>query len=294
MQPGVRRLGEHRQPGQAELRRLGHGEHERVEGLHQVRRVEGAVVGHPEPWARRSGSPTARWPWSRRPARRTPAGPSARRAPAGSVRSPKGSWIRAGTALAVSIERRASSGTPSCDPGKGVATSTAGRTPPGCRGPRRSPWRRPPRAAGQLVEVGDRQGGVGEDGGVARHEGQRVARRRTDRRAAPGGSLARSPQSTSAVVASAARSAVPTLPPSRTGGSASATSIAAEGVDDVRADAVAVGGELVEADHQHRAHPLGRAERAGAGGVRAQQLQGLGVGVGQDESRLAPTPVERP
>ncbi len=56
-----------------------------------------------------------------------------------------------------------------------------------------------------------------------------------------------------------------------------------EGVEDRRADPVAVGGQLVEPDQQHRPHPLGRAQLTGAGGVRPEQLQGLGVGVGLDE-----------
>ena len=109
-----------------------------------------------------------------------------------------------------------------------------------------------------------------------------------------GGVLGTSPHSTRAVVASAARSAVPTLPPSRTGGSASAASIASRASSDGRADPVAVGGELVQPDHQHRANPLGRTERARAGGVRAQQLQGLGVGIRQDLVTVAADPVDRP
>ncbi len=48
MLTGVRRLGQHREPGQAQLRGLGHREHQRVERLDEIDRVERAVVGHAE------------------------------------------------------------------------------------------------------------------------------------------------------------------------------------------------------------------------------------------------------
>ena len=48
MLPRVRRLGEHREPGQAQLRGLGHREHQGVERLNEIGRVERAVVGHSE------------------------------------------------------------------------------------------------------------------------------------------------------------------------------------------------------------------------------------------------------
>jgi len=75
-------------------------------------------------------------------------------------------------------------------------------------------------AACEAVDVGNGQRRISENGGVARHEGERVTSPECgstqDRRRA-----GFAPHSTRAVVASAARSAVPTLPPSRTGGSAS-------------------------------------------------------------------------
>ena len=183
------------------------------------------------------------------------AGPSGRRAPGGSVRRLNGSWIRAGTGsgpISSRIVRHTH-----CDPGNGVATSTAGLNASAL-----------PRTAAKSIAAmtaalrarrsrsDDGQRGVGEDRGVARHEGQGVARaelRAVRANSGRAGPLAAQHQRGGRERGQVGRAHAAALADGRqrVGGEHRL-----ERVEHRGADPVAVGGQLVEPDQQHRPHPL--------------------------------------
>ena len=209
----------------------------------------------------------------------------------GSVRRPNGSWIRAGVVGSISsrIVRETH-----CAPGKGVATSTAGLNASGlpCTAAKpiaatttalRARWSRSETASAASARTAALL-----DMNVSASPGPNSTVRST------GGSLVRSPHSTSAVVESAARSAVPTLPPSRTGGRASLLIIAAS--------ASTTSGSMPLPSASSWLRRTASIARTRSAERRSPELVACDrssrsaweSGSGRTRSRLAPTPVERP
>ena len=150
-------------------------------------------------------------------------------------------------------------------------------------------------AACELVDVGNRQGGVGEHGGVARHEGECVAgNERGSAWHRPGDRWASRRTAPALWWRGAARSAVPTLPPSRTGGNAFSV------IMSVRASRIRGCKPLPSAASSlSRTRSIARtrsAERRGPELVACERnsCRAWESGSGTTRSRLPPTPVERP
>ena len=126
-------------------------------------------------------------------------------------------------------------------------------------------------AARELVDVSNRQGGVGQHGGVARHEGEcvagnerggawhrRVARLLTGQHQRCGGERCQVRRTDAAALAHRRQRVLGDHVGQR--------------FQDRRMQAIAIGGELVEPDEKHRPHSLCRSWVTRAGRVRAQQL----------------------
>ena len=233
----VRRFGEHREPGQAQLRGLGHREHQGVERLDEIGRVERAVmrdsegggedrvlrgcVGHGHHHLLGEAEPVHQ----RTVDLRQGAQPER-------VLDP-------GRCCVGVDERPHRLRHPACTRKRG-ATSTAGLNASGL------PWTavnpiaattirlRASRSMSAIASAASASTPALLDMNASASPAPNEAVRVT------GGSLGFSPDSTSAVVASAARSPVPMLPPSRTDGNASAADHVGQGFQDPWIHTVAV------------------------------------------------------
>ena len=210
----------------------------------------------------------------------------------GKVRSPKGSWIRAGVGVGSTSSRIVRQ--THWAPGKGVATSTARLNASSLPDTDANPMAattstlRARRSRAATARAASATTAALLDMKVSASPAPNSAVRLR------GGVTGISPRSTSAVVASAARSAVPTLPPSRTGGSASSSSMAA------RASRIFGSMPLPSvASWLSRTASIARtrsAERRAPELVACERrsCRACESGSGSTISRLAPTPVDRP